>query len=219
MTNMTVEEIIKQSVSDSKLMNQKNRREWVRKMLDYYGGNGTHNYIESYFAADAFREIPCYNANFTRRFVNKMSRIYTVGANRNVSNEYDLLTIKKDARMKHVERMTRLMGTVATQIIYKEVNGMPYFDYRPVYYFNVHLKDPFTPDAILLEALSLLVWTFMPCFLKISISPRPDCPCACIPAGSPKYLTTLYFFALIFKANSSVLTFVLCIISSIIFMW
>ena len=67
MTNMTVEEIIKQSVSDSKLMNQKNRREWVRKMLDYYGGNGTHSYIESYFAADAFREIPCYNANFTRR--------------------------------------------------------------------------------------------------------------------------------------------------------
>ena len=153
MTNMTVEEIIKQSVSDSKLMNQKNRREWVRKMLDYYGGNGTHNYIESYFAADAFREIPCYNANFTRRFVNKMSRIYTVGANRNVSNEYDLLTIKKDARMKHVERMTRLMGTVATQIIYKEVNGMPFFDYRPVYYFDVHLKDPFTPSAIMYPLL------------------------------------------------------------------
>ena len=153
MTNMTVEEIIKQSVSDSKLMNQKNRREWVRKMLDYYGGNGTHSYIESYFAADAFREIPCYNANFTRRFVNKMSRIYTVGANRNVSNEYDLLTIKKDARMKHVERMTRLMGTVATQIIYKEVNGMPFFDYRPVYYFDVHLKDPFTPSAIMYPLL------------------------------------------------------------------
>jgi hypothetical protein len=153
MTNMTVEEIIKQSVSDSKLMNQKNRREWVRKMLDYYGGNGTHNYIESYFAADAFREIPCYNANFTRRFVNKMSRIYTVGANRNVSNEYDLLTIKKDARMKHVERMTRLMGTVATQIIYKEINGMPFFDYRPVYYFDVHLKDPFTPSAIMYPLL------------------------------------------------------------------
>jgi len=153
MTNMTVEEIIKQSVSDSKLMNQKNRREWVRKMLDYYGGNGTHSYIESYFAADAFREIPCYNANFTRRFVNKMSRIYTVGANRNVSNEYDLLTIKKDARMKHVERMTRLMGTVATQIIYKEINGMPFFDYRPVYYFDVHLKDPFTPSAIMYPLL------------------------------------------------------------------
>ena len=153
MTNITVEEIIKQSVEAAKLMTQKKRRLWVRRMLNYYGGNATKGYINKYFAADAFREIPCYNANFTRRFINKMSRIYTVGANRNVNKQYDLLTIKKDARMKHIERMTRLMGTVATQIIYKEVNGEPFFDYRPVYYFDVHLKDPFTPSAIMYPLL------------------------------------------------------------------
>ena len=153
MINMTVEDIITQSVKETKQLTQQKRREWVRKMLNYYGGNSTSQYIENYFAADAFREIPCYNANFTRRFVNKMSRIYTVGANRNVNKQYDLLTIKKDARMKHVERMTRLMGTVATQVIYKEFNGMPYFDYRPVYYFDVHLSDPFTPSAIMYPLL------------------------------------------------------------------
>ena len=153
MMNMTVEEIIAQSVKNAKQLTQQRRREWVRRMLNYYGGNSTSQYIENYFASDAFREIPCYNANFTRRFVNKMSRIYTVGANRNVNKEYDLLTIKKDARMKHVERMTRLMGTVATQVIYKEFNGVPYFDYRPVYYFDVHLKDPFTPSAIMYPLL------------------------------------------------------------------
>ena len=153
MINTTVEEIIKQSVKDAKQYNQKMRRLWVRKMLDYYGGNRTNQYIEDYFNSSAFQEIPCYNANFTRRFVNKMSRIYTVGANRNVNKQYNQLTIKKDARMKHVERMTRLMGTVATQIIYKEINGMPYFDYRPVYYFDVHLKDPFTPNAIMYPLL------------------------------------------------------------------
>ena len=151
--NTTIEEIIKQSVAESKQLNQKKRRNWVRKMLNYYGGNSTNQYIENYFSSSAFQEIPCYNANFTRRFVNKMSRIYTVGANRNVNKQYDQLTIKKDARMKHVERMTRLMGTVATQIIYKEINGMPYFDYRPVYYFDVHLKDPFTPNAIMYPLL------------------------------------------------------------------
>ena len=149
----TVEDIISESVKDTKLNIQKARRDWVRRMLDYYGGNYTNQYIEQYFDSEAFREIPCYNANFTRRFVNKMSRIYTVGANRNVSKEYDLLTIKKDARMKHVERMTRLMGTVATQVIYKEYNGMPYFDYRPIYYFDVHLSDPFTPSAIMYPLL------------------------------------------------------------------
>ena len=153
MINMTVEEIIKTSVEEAKLMTQKKRRDWVRKMLDYYGGNATNRYIQNYFNSSAFQEIPCYNANFTRRFINKMSRIYTVGANRNINKQYDLLTIKKDARMKHVEKMTRLMGTVATQIIYKELNGIPYFDYRPVYYFDVHLSDPFTPSAIMYPLL------------------------------------------------------------------
>ena len=151
--NTTVEEIIQKSVTDSKLASQRARRNWVRRMLNYYGGNGTNEYIKTFFNSAAFQEIPCYNANFTRRFVNKMSRIYTVGTSRNVNTQYDLLTIKKDARFKHVERMTRLMGTVATQIIYKEVNGMPYFDYRPVYYFDVHLEDPFTPSAIMYPLL------------------------------------------------------------------
>jgi hypothetical protein len=151
--NMTVEDIISHSVKDAKQLNQKNRRDWVRRLLNYYGGNSTQTYIEDYFSADAFREIPPYNVNFTKRFINKMSRIYTVGATRNVNKQYDLLTVKKNARMKHVERMTRLMGTVATQVIYKEFNGMPYFDYRPVYYFDVYLSDPFTPSAIMYPLL------------------------------------------------------------------
>ena len=151
--SMVVKDIIKNSVEGTKQLNQKKRREWVRRLLNYYGGNATNQYINNYFSASAFREIPCYNANFTRRFINKMSRIYTVGANRNVNKQYEALTVKKDARMKHVERMTRLMGTVATQVIYKEIYGEPCFDYRPVYYFNVHLKDPFTPSAIMYPLL------------------------------------------------------------------
>ena len=151
--SMTVEEIIQQSVKEAKLLTQQNRRKWVRRLLNYYGGNATNQYIKDYFSSSAFQEVPCYNANFTRRFINKMSRIYTVGTSRNVNRQYDQLTIKKDARFKHVERMTRLMGTVATQIIYKENNGEPYFDYRPVYYFNVHLSDPFTPSAIMYPLL------------------------------------------------------------------
>ena len=153
MINMTVEDIIKKSVGETKQLNQKKRRNWVRRMLNYYGGNDTKQYIKNYFSASAFQEIPSYNANFTRRFINKMSRIYTVGANRNVNKQYEALTVKKDARMKHVERMTRLMGTVATQVIYKEIYGEPCFDYRPVYYFNVHLKDPFTPSSIMYPLL------------------------------------------------------------------
>ncbi len=40
-SKMTAEEIIKKSVQDVKYQNQKKRQVWVRRVLDYYGGNGT----------------------------------------------------------------------------------------------------------------------------------------------------------------------------------
>ena len=146
---MTVEQIIQESVKDAKLEIEKARRMEIRRLLDYYTGTETDKYIDEYFSADAFREIPLYNANFTRRFVNKMSRIYTVGASRNMGEQYDTLTKKKDARLKHVERMTRLCGTIATQVIYRDDLTTPCFDYRPVYYFTAHFdENPFIPSAI-----------------------------------------------------------------------
>ena len=153
---MTVEQIIQESIKEAKLQIEKARRMETRKLLDYYTGTETDKYIEEYFSADAFREIPLYNANFTRRFVNKMSRIYTVGASRNMGDQYAMLTKKKDARMKHVERMTRLCGTVATQVIYRDDLTTPCFDYRPVYYFSAHFDDnnPFVPAAITYPILS-----------------------------------------------------------------
>ena len=145
---MTVEQIIQNSIKDFKQIQAEARRNHIRKLMDYYCGSNTSNYISQYFDADAFREVPCYEANFTKRFINKMSRIYTVGANRNVGNAYSNLTVMKDSRMKHIERMTRLIGSVATQVVYID-GDMPHFDYRPVYYFDVHLGDnPFKPEAI-----------------------------------------------------------------------
>ena len=142
-------DIIQESVKEYKLHIAQERRNEIRKLLDYYTGTETEKYIDDYFSADAFREIPLYNANFTRRFINKMSRIYTVGASRNVSDSYSSLTRKKDAKMKHIERMTRLVGSVATQVIYRDDLPQPCFDYRPVYYFDVHLgENPFVPEAI-----------------------------------------------------------------------
>ena len=145
----TVEQIIAESIKDLKLHQAQSRRKEIYKLIDYYAGTETQKYIQGYFDADAFREIPVYSANFTKRFINKMSRIYNVGANRNVNPTYDALTVKKDARMKHIEKMTRLVGSVATQVIYRNDLDTPCFDYRPVYYFDVHMGDnPFIPKAI-----------------------------------------------------------------------
>ena len=145
----TVEQIIAESIKDYKLHQAQSRRREIYKLIDFYSGCEIQKYITPYFDADAFREIPVYSANFTKRFINKMSRIYNVGANRNVGESYDKLTVKKDARMKHIEKMTRLVGTVATQVIYRDDLEYPCFDYRPVYYFDVHMEDnPFVPTAI-----------------------------------------------------------------------
>ena len=141
-------EAIKDSLNVLKIENHRKRESYVHKLLDYYNGNNTDYYIKGRFDLDAFREVPSYQSNITKKFINKMSRIYTVGADRNINKKYDNLSVLKDAKMKHIERMTRLIGTIAVRIMY--VDGeTPHFDYQPIYYFHPFFgDDPFKPVAL-----------------------------------------------------------------------
>jgi len=141
-------DIIKESLNNLKVYNHKEREGYINKLLDYYNGNATYQYISSRFDLEAFSEVPPYEANITKKFINKMSRIYTVGADRNINDKYDDLAVLKDSKMKHIERMTRLIGTIATRIMYVD-SEMPYFDYQPIYYFHPFFEDdPFRPVAL-----------------------------------------------------------------------
>jgi len=143
----TPREIIQDSLKNFKQEQAKARREEVRKFLDYYSGSLTDQYIQSYFNTDAFQEIPHYNTNIVKKFVNRMSKIYTIGAKRNVNDKYTELTSVKNARMKQMERMTRLLGTCATYVMYDEMEQR--FEYRPIYYFEPYFGDnPYKPEAI-----------------------------------------------------------------------
>ena len=140
--------IIQDSIKELKLYNAKKRENYIEKLLDYYNGNNTPHYISKMFSAAVFNEIPLTEVNITRRFINKMSRIYTIGAIRNVGGKYEGLTALKSTRMKHIERMPRLVGTIATRVVWNEGDA-PYFDYRPIYFFHVFFgDDPFVPTAI-----------------------------------------------------------------------
>ena len=143
-----IEKMLKDKLLETKLLMSHVRRKEIRKYLDYYSGVDTEQYIGSYFSGDAFQEIPPSVTNFTRKFINKISRIYSLGANRNVgqaTERYLQLTPTKDVRMKHSERMTRLVGTIANRVYW--VNDS--FDYRPIYYFEAYFDDnPFQPSAI-----------------------------------------------------------------------
>ena len=139
---------IKDSINVLKIENHRKREAYVHKLLDYYNGNNTDHYIKGRFDLDAFREVPSYQSNITKKFINKMSRIYTVGADRNINKRYDNLSNLKDSKMKHIERMTRLLGTIAVRIMYVD-DEMPHFDYQPIYYFHPFFgDDPFKPVAI-----------------------------------------------------------------------
>ena len=144
---LTAREIIQDSLTHFKEEQAKARREEVRKFLDYYSGSLTEQYIEGYFKSDAFQEIPHYNTNIVKKFVNRMSKIYTIGAKRNVNDKYLELTSVKNARMKQMERMTRLLGSTATYVMYDEMEQR--FEYRPIYYFEPYFGDnPYRPEAI-----------------------------------------------------------------------
>ena len=139
---------ITDSIKELKLYNAKKRESRIEKLLDYYNGNDVAGYIRKMFSASVFNEIPLTEVNITRRFINKMSRIYTIGATRNAGDKYEGLTALKSTRMKHIERMTRLCGTIATRVVWSE-GETPYYDYRPVYFFHVFFDDdPFVPTAI-----------------------------------------------------------------------
>tara|TARA_Y100001963_G_scaffold34739_2_gene48398 strand:- start:2010 stop:3341 length:1332 start_codon:yes stop_codon:yes gene_type:complete len=143
------EDIIKDSLKQLKVFNQNERERYINRLLDYYSGNNTSFYIASRFDLEAFREVPPYEANITKKFINKMSRIYTVGADRNVTKKYQDLTILKDTKMKHIERMTRLLGSIAVRVMLDEKEDMSYFDYQPIYYFHPFFgSDPFKPVAL-----------------------------------------------------------------------
>jgi len=143
-----IQRVLKDKLLETKLMISHARRNEIRKHLDYYSGVYVEQYITNYFSGDDFREKTQSVTNFTRKFINKISRIYSLGAKRNVGDateRYEQLIPTKNVRMKHSERMTRLLGTVANRVHWKD----GYFDYRPIYYFEVYIEDdPFEHSSV-----------------------------------------------------------------------
>ena len=148
-------DLIKQSIKNFKYDNNQNRYRFIDKLLDYYQGDDTSKYIQRYFKATAFQEIPLMSYNVTKRMIDKMSRIYTLGASRTLSDkqqEYESLIRFKDFKLKHIEKMTKLVGTIAVQVSWKEsINGLQHFEYTPFYKFDVVLNpdNPLEPIALI----------------------------------------------------------------------
>tara|TARA_R100000655_G_scaffold2697_1_gene10485 strand:+ start:1676 stop:2950 length:1275 start_codon:yes stop_codon:yes gene_type:complete len=155
-----VEEIIKESIQNEKLNQSRHRRMEVEKLLNYYTGTNTEGYIAQYFDASIYEDIPMYKINVTRKFIDKMSRVYINRARRKLfgseSEDYNFLTRKKDLSMKQVERMTNLIGTPALRVLFNNENDDDaFFSHDLIYYYEPHFNgDPKNPIAITYPLLS-----------------------------------------------------------------
>tara|TARA_R100001594_G_scaffold135274_1_gene176905 strand:- start:5209 stop:6528 length:1320 start_codon:yes stop_codon:yes gene_type:complete len=159
------EDIIKNSIQDLKLDRSRARRKHIEKLLNYYTGTNTWKYIAgnegNYFDSQSFNEVPPYQMNLTKKFIDKKSRIYTLSPNRNLGNksankQYDQLLFYKNLRMKHIERMTNLIGTPAVRVTWEENEDKKCFEYRVVYYYDAFFSptSPYKPYAIVYPVLN-----------------------------------------------------------------
>ena len=142
------QDIIKKSVIGLKAENSTRRRKLVEKYIDFYGGENTARYIVDRFKLQAFREVPPACFNFTRKFIDRMARIYTLGAKRNVNDKYDSMTKDKNNTFKHIEKMTRLVGTLAVKVdcVHDEstiISEKLSYKYEPIYYFDPIFDEDF----------------------------------------------------------------------------
>ena len=151
---------IKDSIKLAKLQNSRARRREVEELLNFYTGTNTEDYIQNFFSPDIYSDIPIYKMNITRKFIDKMSRVYVPKAIRKFSGQenplYNSLTPNKNVRMKHVERMTNLLGTPALRVAWNDLKENPFFEYQPVYYFDVSFDEfnPTNPHSIMYPILN-----------------------------------------------------------------
>ena len=154
------ESAIRESIQKAKLYKSQERRKEVEQLLNFYTGTNTEKYIEGFFSPDIYSDIPIYKMNITKKFIDKMSRVYVPKTIRKFSGQenplYSSLTPNKNVRMKHVERMTNLLGTPALRIVWNDwQEDKPFFEYELVYYFDVQFDEwnPRNPEAIMYPIL------------------------------------------------------------------
>ena len=152
------EDLIKESIKDFKADQSRRRRRHVEKMINYYMGQNTDQYIDQYFSADTFREVPLYKVNVTKKFIDKLAGVYRNAPRRKIGGIYDnpryeSLVHKKNLRLKHIERMTRLLDVIALNVSFDEATEK--IHYQPIYYFDAYFDqlNPKEPIAVIYPML------------------------------------------------------------------
>ena len=157
--NYIADKLIKESIQDFKASESRARRKHIEKMVNYYMGQNTDKYIAQYFSVDTFREVPLYKINVTKKFIDKLSGVYRNAPRRKVGGiyenpRYEKLLYKKDLKLKHIERMIKLLDVIALNVSFNEETQQ--INYQPIYYFDAFFDElnPKDPIAVIYPLLS-----------------------------------------------------------------
>ena len=144
----TANQVIKESIERLKSINQDQMFKERDKAIDYYLYNNTVQYINNYFPKRLKREMPLYTTNITKRIINRISLVYKDAPNRQVGSDvYFELIGNKDYKMKTIERIHNLLGTMLIQHIWLDgkMQYRPVINYSPVF----DKSDSLNPIAII----------------------------------------------------------------------
>tara|TARA_Y100001970_G_C14259283_1_gene878411 strand:+ start:8755 stop:10071 length:1317 start_codon:yes stop_codon:yes gene_type:complete len=106
--------------------------------IDYYTYDNTGKYIEDKFTGSINNEVDIYTTKLTKRLIDRISLVYKNTPNRTLeSDRYPELIGQKDYKLKKIERIHNLLGTIAVRIKW---NGTA-FEYEPVLEFEPIFSD------------------------------------------------------------------------------
>ncbi len=113
--------------------------------IDYYTYDNTGKYIEDKFKGSINNEIDLYTSKITKRLIDRISLVYKNSPNRTLeSDKYNDLIGLKDLKLKKIERIHNLLGTIAVRIVWTGTG----FTYEPVLEFEPIFSDDNFVDPI-----------------------------------------------------------------------
>jgi hypothetical protein len=91
------------------------RHKEIDKLLDFYEGLNTEDYVNSYFGTETLAQIPVFSQNLTRRVIKARSMTYKRPPVMNVDDRYEQYVNIHDlnAKRRQLESLTYLLGCMA----------------------------------------------------------------------------------------------------------
>jgi hypothetical protein len=91
------------------------RHKEIDKLLDFYEGLNTENYVSRYFGSETLAQIPVFSQNLTRRVIKARSMTYKRPPVMSVDDRYENFANVHDlnAKRRQLESLTYLLGCMA----------------------------------------------------------------------------------------------------------